>query len=120
MRGRIWMCCCSFAIRNRMSAVRLTSDNAWDVVTLCARLDGLPLAIELAAARSMVLDPRALLERLEAAHGGTFLQLLAHGTRDAPMRQQALHTTLSWSYDLLDPAAQRLFRRLTVFADGGD
>jgi predicted ATPase len=98
--------------------VRLTSDNAWDVVTLCARLDGLPLAIELAAARSTVLDPRALLARLEAAHGGTFLQLLARGTRDAPVRQQALHTTLSWSYNLLDPAAQRLFRRLAVFADG--
>src|SRR6266545_3654321 len=99
---------------------RLTSHNAWDVVTLCARLDGLPLAIELAAARSTVLDPRALLERLAAAHGGTFLQLLAQGARDAPMRQQALHTTLSWSYDQLDPAAQRLFRRLAVFADGGD
>jgi predicted ATPase len=99
---------------------RLTNDNAWDVVTLCARLDGLPLAIELAAARSTVLDPRALLARLEAAHGGAFLQLLAQGARDAPMRQQTLHATLSWSYDLLDPAAQRLFRRLAVFADGGD
>jgi predicted ATPase len=102
------------------SDFRLTNDNAWDVVTVCARLDGLPLAIELAAARSMVLEPRALLERLEAAHGGTFLQLLAQGVRDAPMRQQTLQATLSWSYDLLDPAAQRLFRRLAVFADGGD
>jgi predicted ATPase len=99
---------------------RLTSDNAWDVVTLCVRLDGLPLAIELAAARSTVLDPRALLERLEATHGGTFMQLLSQGARDAPIRQQTLHATLTWSYDLLDPAAQRLFRRLAVFTDGGD
>jgi len=98
----------------------LTGDNAWAVATICVRLDGLPLAIELAATRSRVLDPATLLQRLEDAHGGTFLHLLSRGARDMPIRQQTVDATLTWSYDLLDPATRRLFRQLAVFAGGSD
>lgn len=80
---------------------------------ICRRLDGLPLAIELAAARSRLLPPAALLRRL-----GSRLDMLTGGLADLPLRQQTLRGTIDWSYDLLDPAEQLLFARLSVFADG--
>ena len=91
----------------------VTNETAPAVAEICARLDGLPLAIELAAARVKLLSPPALLTRLERR-----LPLLTGGARDAPARQQALRTTIAWSYDLLAPSEQLLFRRLTVFAGG--
>jgi predicted ATPase/DNA-binding SARP family transcriptional activator len=91
----------------------LAEPTARAVAEICRRLDGLPLAIELAAAWSSVLTPAALLERL--ASGSS---LLSGGARDLPARQQTLRATISWSYDLLEPAEQALFRRLAVFAGG--
>src|SRR5919108_318704 len=91
----------------------LSEQNAAAVAELCARLDGLPLAIELAAARTKLLPPAALLSRLENR-----LELLTGGRRDAPRHQQTLRMTLDWSYDLLEPETQRLFARLGVFAGG--
>jgi predicted ATPase/DNA-binding SARP family transcriptional activator len=91
----------------------LSEQNAAAVAELCVRLDGLPLAIELAAARSKLLPPVALLARL-----GNRLELLTGGRRDAPRHQQTLRMTLDWSYDLLDSDAQRLFAQLGVFAGG--
>jgi tetratricopeptide (TPR) repeat protein len=91
----------------------LTEQNAAAVAELCVRLDGLPLAIELAAARSKLLPPVALLARL-----GNRLELLTGGRRDAPRHQRTLRMTLDWSYDLLDADAQRLFAQLGVFAGG--
>jgi predicted ATPase/DNA-binding CsgD family transcriptional regulator len=87
--------------------------NTRAVAEICVRLDGLPLALELAAARIKLLPPQALLSRL--AHR---LQVLTSGARDAPVRQQTLRNTLAWSYDLLDAEEQQLFRRLSVFAGG--
>src|SRR6266567_2836174 len=92
---------------------QVTPTNTRTIAEICVRLDGLPLAIELAAARSKLLPPQALLTRL--AHR---LQVLTSGARDAPVRQQTLRNTLAWSYDLLDAEEQRLFRRLSVFAGG--
>jgi predicted ATPase/class 3 adenylate cyclase len=83
------------------------------VEAICRRLDGLPLAIELAAARTRLLAPDTLLQRLEHA-----LPLLTGGARDAPERQQTLRATIEWSFDLLDDEAKRLFARLAVFAGG--
>lgn len=100
---------------DRAKAVRpgfeLDVDNVGAVVELCARLDGLPLAIELAAARVALLTPEALVARL-----GDRLRLLRGGSRDLPERQQTLRGTIDWSYELLDPAEQRLFRVFSVFS----
>jgi predicted ATPase len=92
---------------------RLTQLNGATIVSICQRLDGLPLAIELAAARLRVLSPEALLARLEHR-----LPLLTGGARDAPARQQTLRNAIAWSFDLLTPSEQQLFRRLGVFVGG--
>jgi predicted ATPase/DNA-binding CsgD family transcriptional regulator len=89
----------------------LAPANAAAVADICRRLDGLPLALELAAARTRVLSPEAMVGRL-----GPGLALLTGGPRDLPVRQQTLRATIAWSYDLLGPAEQALFRRLAVFA----
>jgi predicted ATPase/DNA-binding CsgD family transcriptional regulator/transcriptional regulator with XRE-family HTH domain len=91
----------------------VTEDNAVALAAICQRLDGLPLAIELAAARSRVLSPEALLARLDNR-----LLLLTTDRRDLPARQRTLRATLAWSYDLLTEGEQTLFRRLAVFVDG--
>ncbi len=91
----------------------LSPDNSPVIAEICTRLDGLPLAIELAAARVKLLPPAALLKRLEHR-----LQLLTEGARDLPERQQSLRNALAWSYALLDAGEQRLFRRLGVFVGG--
>jgi predicted ATPase/class 3 adenylate cyclase len=90
---------------------RLTDDNAAAVAEICRRLDGLPLAIELATARMNLFSPEALRERL-----GSSLKALGSGARDLPERQQTLRATIEWSYQLLGPAEQRLFELLSVFA----
>ena len=91
----------------------LTKENAPSVAAICARLDGLPLAIELAAARIKLLSPSAMLARLESS-----LNLLTGGALDLPTRQQTLRGTVDWSYGLLNSAEQTLFRRLSVFSGG--
>ena len=92
----------------------LTPENANTVAAICRRLDGLPLALELAAARLRLLSPEALLDRLDRA-----LQLLTSGARDTPARQQTLRATIDWSHSLLDEQEQELFRRMAVFVTGG-
>jgi predicted ATPase/DNA-binding winged helix-turn-helix (wHTH) protein len=92
---------------------QLTPENAAAVAEICARLDGLPLAIELAAARVKVLSPTAMRTRLSSR-----LQLLTGGARDMPQRHQTLRAAMDWSYDLLSPTEQKLFRRLSVFVGG--
>jgi len=92
---------------------RLTVGNGRTIAEICWHLDGLPLALELAAARSKLLSPQALLARLSHR-----LQVLTSGVQDAPVRQQTLRNTLAWSYDLLTAQEQRLFRWLSVFIGG--
>jgi predicted ATPase len=91
----------------------LNQKNASAVIEICARLDGLPLAIELAAARIKVLSPAEMRTRLASC-----LQLLTGGARDLPQRQQTLRAAFDWSHDLLSAAEQKLFRRLSVFVGG--
>jgi predicted ATPase/class 3 adenylate cyclase len=93
-------------------------EDALLVAEICRRLDGLPLAIELAAARVKVLSPRAMLSRLGGAHGHAPIQFLTGGARDLPARQRGLRDTIAWSHDLLSPDEQILFRRLAIFVGG--
>jgi predicted ATPase/DNA-binding winged helix-turn-helix (wHTH) protein len=101
----------------RATAVRpnftITAENSSAIREICARLDGLPLAIELAAARTKLLSPVAILDRLQSR-----LQLLTGGALDLPERQQTLRNTIDWSHDLLNEPEQKLFRRLAVFTGG--
>src|SRR6266511_1916188 len=97
---------------SQYEAVRLFIERA--VAEICARLDGLPLAIELAAARVRLLPPAAILTRLANRLG-----LLQSGARDLPDRQKTLRGAIAWSHDLLDEPQRRLFARLAVFAGGG-
>jgi len=97
--------------RGVRSDFRLTDDNAAAVAEICRRLDGLPLAIELATARLNLFSPEALRDRLAGS-----LKALGSGARDLPARQQTLRATIEWSYQLLSPSEQRLFEILSVFA----
>ena len=101
----------------RAQAVRpsfaLTPENSGAIREICSRLDGLPLAIELAAARTRVLSPLTMLDRLQSR-----LQLLTGGALDLPERQQTLRSAIDWSHGLLNEAEQKLFRRLSVFIGG--
>lgn len=103
----------------RSAAVRpgyqLTADDAPAVAEICRAVDGLPLALELAAARTKLLSPQDLLERLARR-----LDELTGGPRDAPARQQTLRAAIDWSYELISTDEQQLFRRLSVFARGFD
>jgi len=100
--------------RHILPSFQLTPPNARAIAEVCVRLDGLPLAIELAAARVKLLPPQALLARLSQR-----LRLLTGGLRSLPARQQTLRSTIQWSYDLLGSQEQALFHLLSVFVDGG-
>jgi len=95
------------------SEFMLTAENAESITYICVRLDGLPLAIELAAARISLLTPAALIARLDNS-----LKLLTSGARDMPGRQRTLRAAIAWSYDLLEEKEKTLFRRLAVFSGG--
>ncbi|MGA3212260.1 MAG: tetratricopeptide repeat protein [Terriglobales bacterium] len=101
----------------RATAVRpnftVTGENSPAIREICSRLDGLPLAIELAAARTKLLSPNAILDRLQSR-----LQLLTGGALDLPERQQTLRNTIDWSHGLLNESEQKLFRRFAVFIGG--
>ena len=89
------------------------STNAADIAAICVRLDGLPLAIELAAARVKLFGPQQLQSRLESR-----LRILTGGARDAPTRQRTLRDTIDWSFNLLEEGERQLFERLAVFMGG--
>ncbi len=91
----------------------LTDENAPIVTEICRRLDGIPLAIELAASRVKILSPHQLRERLDER-----FRVLTGGSRDVLPRQQTLHALIDWSYDLLDERERILFRRLGIFVNG--
>jgi predicted ATPase/class 3 adenylate cyclase len=99
--------------RAAVPSFAVTNENAPAVAELCVRLDGLPLAIELAAARIKLLTPQAMLDRL-----GQSLALLAGGSRDLPARQQTLRGAIQWSYDLLDDGDRRIFAAFALFVGG--
>lgn len=99
--------------RAAKASFALTPENAADVAAICARVDCLPLAIELAAARIRVLSPPGLLARLDRR-----LTVLDGGPRDVPARQQTMQDTIAWSYGLLSASEQQLFRQVSVFAGG--
>lgn len=115
--GRIQQSAAVMLFVARAQAVRpdfqLNGQNAPAIAQICARLDGLPLAIELAAARLRTLSPQALLERLQVR-----LPLLTGGPRDAPARQRTLRDTIAWSVDLLAEPEQQLFAQLAIFVGG--
>jgi predicted ATPase/DNA-binding CsgD family transcriptional regulator len=92
---------------------RVTEKNIGDIAEICVRLDGVPLALELAAARTRLLSPRAIRQRLDQR-----FSMLTAGVRDAPPRQQTLHDAIEWSYDLLEIDEQKLFARLSIFHGG--
>ncbi len=94
---------------------RLTAAEARAIAEICVRMDGLPLAIEIAAAHGRNLSPSALLTHLDSLHAS-----IGRGPRDVPERQRSLRAVLDWSYDLLDAPAQAVFRRLGIFAGGFD
>src|SRR5262249_23321672 len=102
---------------HRATGVRLnfsmSTENSAVIQEICSRLDGLPLAIELAAARTKLLSPSAILDRLQSR-----LQLLTGGALDLPERQQTLRNTIDWSHGLLNDAEQKLFRRFAVCVGG--
>lgn len=99
------------------SAFAVNNDNSAAIAEICVQLEGLPLALELAAARTRVLSPQRILDRLRGKLGNR-LSLLTGGARDLPARQQTLRATIDWSYELLDSGEKQLFRRLAVFAGG--
>ncbi|MGI8788520.1 MAG: protein kinase domain-containing protein [Pyrinomonadaceae bacterium] len=99
--------------REAKASFALSKDNARSVAEICTRLDGLPLAIELAAARVKIISPQMILTKLENR-----LQLLTGGAEDLPARQQTMRGAIEWSYDLLTEDEKRLFPRLAVFANG--
>jgi predicted ATPase/class 3 adenylate cyclase len=99
--------------RLKLPGFRLNAENADAVVEICRRLDGLPLAIELAAARVQLLPPAAMLSRLDRR-----LALLVGGPHDLPTRQQTMRAAIAWSYDLLDDTERAVFRQLGIFASG--
>ena len=104
-----------FAVRAQTakSSFALSAENASVIAEICNKLDGLPLAIELAAARVKLLSPQSILERLENS-----LKLLTGGAKDLPEHQQTMRGTIRWSYDLLDEAEKLVFRHLSVFVGG--
>lgn len=104
-----------FAVRARAARPNfaLSEENAPVVAEICQKLDGLPLAIELAAVRVKLLSPQAILARLESS-----LNLLTGGAKDLPSRRRTMRGAIEWSYELLEAAERKLFRRLAVFADG--
>src|SRR5215469_13260397 len=107
------MALCVQRMQSACPDFQLTEANAPILAEICTHLDGLPLAIELAAARIKLLPPQSLLARMKYR-----LPLLTGGTQDLPTRQQTLRNTLEWSYSLLNADEQRLFRRMAVFAGG--
>lgn len=101
-----------------LTEFRLNDANAQAIAELSVRLDGLPLALELAAARAKLMPPQMMLEQMVGTGHMSALRLLTGGARDLPARQQTLHNTIEWSYTLLSTVEQRLFWRLAVFAGG--